>query len=563
MMRFRLQKKHPEAPRSEVVRPIVYYVDNGAPEPIRQALVEGASWWAQAFDAAGFVDAFQVKVLPADADPMDARYNVVHWVHRSTRGWSYGGAIVDPRTGEILKGNVLLGSLRVRQNVMIGAGLTGPYGSDAQDPIDGLGRACAAGDSPDASYLSDEASGSGITAIALARIRQLAAHEVGHTLGFEHNFAASARDRASVMDYPAPLASVRDGRVDLTQAYAAGIGDYDRFAVRVAYGQPAPGGDDAAWVRRVVDEGLAAGMEFIGDDDARGAGTMHPRAALWDNGGDAVAMLRQQLDVRRVALDRFGLQAIRDGEPLSSLEPTLVPTFLHHRYQLQAALKWIGGLSFSYAVKDGGRAVPAEVRRVVPAADQRRALEAVLSTLDPQVLVLPQRILDLVPPPAFGYREGRVERFDDATTGFDPVAAAVTAADMAVSGLLEPTRAARLQQLHAEDASVPSFDDVVGALVGRTWQRAPAGGTGLDALIGRAVQSLVVARLMDLAAGQVPPAVRHVASGALRGLATSLASRADTHARGTREDIERFLARPAPARVMPAAPQAPAGEPIG
>ncbi len=111
MMRFRLEKKDPAAATSEPVHPLVYYVDNGAPEPIRQALVEGASWWNQAFEAAGFVNAFQVKVLPPDVDPMDVRYNVIHWVHRSTRGWSYGETVVDPRTGEILKGNVLLGSL--------------------------------------------------------------------------------------------------------------------------------------------------------------------------------------------------------------------------------------------------------------------------------------------------------------------------------------------------------------------------------------------------------------------------------------------------------------------
>jgi hypothetical protein len=561
MMRFRLQKKDPASAHSEAVSPIVYYVDNGAPEPIRQALIDGASWWNQAFEAAGFVDAFQVRVLPADADPMDVRYNVVHWVHRSTRGWSYGGAVVDPRTGEILKGNVLLGSLRVRQNVMIGAGLTGHYASDAGDPGDALPRGCGAGDAPDLSYLADDASGPEVTAVALARIRQLAAHEVGHTLGFEHNFAASTHGRASVMDYPAPLAVVRDGRIDLSQAYTAGIGEYDRYAVRVAYAQHPPAEDDAAAVRRVVDEGLAAGMEFIGDDDARGPETMHPRAALWDNGADAVAMLRDQMEVRRVALDRFGLRALRDGEPLSSLEPTLVPIYLHHRYQLQAALKWIGGLSFQYSVKEGQRPVPAKVRRVVPPADQRRALEAVLATLEPRFLAVPQRILDLVPPTAFGYRDGTAERFDGATPGFDPVSAAVAAADLAVSGLLEPARAVRLEQFHAENAEAPGFDEVVTGLVQRTWSRAPQ--SGVERLVARAVQSLVVTRLMHLAGGEGAASVRHAATAALRTLATTLAGRTDAHARGSREDIERFLARPAPVRTRPGLPDTPAGEPIG
>ena len=137
--RHRLIKKDPSAAVSDPVEPIVYYVDPGAPEPIRQALVEGASWWSSAFEAAGFSNAFRVEVLPADADPMDLRYNMIHWVHRSTRGWSYGTMVVDPRTGEILKGRVTLDSLRGRQDALIGAGLTA--GGDGRD-------GCAAGADP-------------------------------------------------------------------------------------------------------------------------------------------------------------------------------------------------------------------------------------------------------------------------------------------------------------------------------------------------------------------------------------------------------------------------------
>jgi Domain of unknown function (DUF5117) len=124
--RHRLQKKDPNAAVSEAVKPIVYYVDNGAPEPIRSALVEGAAWWGRAFEAAGFRNAYQVKVLPEGADPMDVRYNMINWVHRSTRGWSYGASVTDPRTGEIIKGNVSLGSLRIRQDVMLGTGMIPP-----------------------------------------------------------------------------------------------------------------------------------------------------------------------------------------------------------------------------------------------------------------------------------------------------------------------------------------------------------------------------------------------------------------------------------------------------
>ncbi|MEY4167570.1 MAG: hypothetical protein RIR52_1394, partial [Acidobacteriota bacterium] len=198
--RHRLQKRDPAAAVSEPVRPIVYYVDNGVPEPIRSALVEGASWWAAAFEAAGFRNGFQVRVLPADADPMDIRYNMINWVHRSTRGWSYGASVIDPRTGEIIKGNVSLGSLRIRQDVLLGTGLIAPGASAAAGSGDPE-LECLAGASPEVDYLAAASIGDPATdsvAMSLARIRQLSAHEVGHTLGFSHNFAASSYGRASV-----------------------------------------------------------------------------------------------------------------------------------------------------------------------------------------------------------------------------------------------------------------------------------------------------------------------------------------------------------------------------
>ena len=227
--RHRLEKKEPNAEVSEAVKPIIYYVDNGAPAPVRAALVEGASWWNQAFEAAGFKDAFIVKVLPKDADPMDIRYNMINWVHRSTRGWSYGASVVDPRTGEIIKGNVSLGSLRIRQDFMLGNGLIPAYPSSDESNF------CQFGDSPDLNYLAENDADE--AAMSLARIRQLAAHEVGHTLGFEHNFAASSYGRGSVMDYPAPLVEIKNGKLDLSNAYAVGIGTFDKFAVKFAYSQ--------------------------------------------------------------------------------------------------------------------------------------------------------------------------------------------------------------------------------------------------------------------------------------------------------------------------------------
>ncbi|HSG99675.1 MAG TPA: DUF5117 domain-containing protein, partial [candidate division Zixibacteria bacterium] len=220
IIRHRLQKTNPGAAPSEVVEPIVYYVDRGVPEPMRSALIEGASWWNAAFEAAGFRNAFRVELMPADADPLDLRYNTIQWVHRATRGWSYGNSVVDPRTGEVLKGHVTLGSLRARQDYLIAEGILSPYHDAGEiDPR--------------------------MEQLALARLRQLACHEVGHTLGLAHNFAASAHDRASVMDYPYPQVTVEQGgAIDLSDAYGVGIAEWDRVAITYGYQEFAAGTDE-------------------------------------------------------------------------------------------------------------------------------------------------------------------------------------------------------------------------------------------------------------------------------------------------------------------------------
>lgn len=578
--RHRLQKQDGAAAESEPVRPIVYYVDNGAPEPIRGALVEGASWWNQAFEAAGFRNAFQVKVLPDDADPMDLRYNMINWVHRSSRGWSYGGSVVDPRTGEILKGNVTLGSLRVRQDYLIGSGLVPQFASDVPD-MHADHFACDFGFVPDLDYLADLDPASDAMAMSLARIRQLAAHETGHTLGFAHNFAASTYGRASVMDYPAPSVEVKDGHLDLSNAYARGIGRFDAFAVRYAYAQFAPGANEDRELDRLVGEGVAAGMLFISDADARPAGAAHPLASLWDNGDDPVATLRHEMEVRRIGLSQFGLRNIPDGTPLSMLEAKLLPLYLHHRYQLQAAVKSLGGLYYTYSVKTPTGPVPRPVAQIVPAAKQREALAAVLETLKVDELLLPPAVLDLIPPRAFGYGGPPTELFDRRTDlVFDPVGAAAIAADLAVSALLQPERAARLIDYHARDAANPDFADVAEALLRQVWYypaSAKPANSRAAAVLG-AVQDLVVTRLMDLASnGDASPAVRAAASGRLRDLRDRLRKRPSTaaagpaagvgmpadHLRATIENIDRFLARPdAPYKRTPPLP-VPPGDPIG
>ncbi len=558
--RHRLEKKDANAEVSEAVKPIIYYVDNGAPEPIRSALVEGASWWNQAFETAGFRNAFQVRVLPKDADPMDIRYNMINWVHRSTRGWSYGASVVDPRTGEIIKGNVSLGSLRIRQDFMLGNGLIPAYASTDENNF------CAFGDSPELNYLSsnetDEA------AMSLARIRQLAAHEVGHTLGFAHNFAASADNRASVMDYPAPLVEIKNGKLDLSNAYAVGIGAFDKFAVKFAYSQFQSNANEAAELEKIIDKGEADGMLYVSDNDARAMNTAHPLASIWDNGGDPVEYLRYEMKVRRIGLNNFGLNSIPNGTPVSELEKTLVPLYLHHRYQLVSALKSVGGMYFTYAVKTAKGISPSKYREIVAPEKQRAALDAVLDTIKPEELAFPDNILKLLPPRADGYADGTGEYFDKRTAPvFDSIGAATIAADVAVSGLLAPERAARMIEFNAQDKKYPHFKETVDALVQRIW-KTPRPTNNYYAAILSAEQNLLIQRLMDLTANaEAAPQVRAVSNEALHQLNETLKielkTKPDADKRLIEQDIERFLTRPDAPRMRTPVLPVPPGDPIG
>jgi hypothetical protein len=436
--RHRLKKTNPDADVSEVVEPIVYYVDPGAPEPIRTALIEGASWWNQAFEAAGFIDAFRVEVLPKNAHPLDVRYNVIQWVHRSTRGWSYGGSVTDPRTGEIIKGHVSLGSLRVRQDFLIAAGLLQPYD-----------------DNGDARELKE---------MALARLRQLSAHEVGHTLGLAHNFAASVNDRASVMDYPHPLVQIKDNKIDLSNAYDNKIGAWDK--VTIAYGYSDFGiGDNQKRLDEILEKAFSSGLKYITDQDARPDGGLHTEAHLWDNGEYAADELQRMMQIRRTILDQFSLNAIPEGYPYSSMEEVLVPMYLFHRYQVEATAKTVGGLEYSYALKGKMDDPP----KIISPEKQQGAIDALISTIMPENLMLSQATLELIPPRAFGYPRSR-ETFKSKTgPAFDYHTAVQTAAELTLYFLLHPERANRLVTQSRLQKNQPSLLSLSDQLIEAIW----------------------------------------------------------------------------------------------
>jgi len=542
IVRHRLQKTDPSAARSTVVEPIVYYVDRGVPEPVRSALIEGASWWAEAFDAAGFVDAFRVELLPEGANVLDARCNVIQWVHRSTRGWSYGGGVIDPRTGEMIKGHVSLGSLRVRQDRLLLQGLAG---------ADRLGT--GAPDDP--------------VEIALARIRQLSAHEVGHTLGLTHNFAASTFGRASVMDYPAPLVTIDDrGGLDLSDAYAVGVGVWDKHAIRWAYAQFPEGADEARELETIVRDGLDRGLFILSDADARPPGAAHPLANLWDNGSDPVDALVQSLAVRRIALARFGESAVPEGMPLADLEEVLVPLYLHHRYQLLAAVKVIGGFEYAYALRGDGQVPTA----LIDPERQIRALDVILSILEPETLDLPESILMVIPPPPPESERDREIFRGRSDPALDPLGAAATAADMVVTALLQPERAARLVDFHRRDPAQPGLDAVLEIVIDRVFDATATTAPRLEE-IRRVVQNVTVDGLIGLSSDPAAsPEVRARVDAALAALDARLAGPAGVgadeaaHRAALAARIERYRDRAlAPQPVPPAALPPPPGDPIG
>ncbi|MDO1500497.1 zinc-dependent metalloprotease [Winogradskyella maritima] len=535
IVRHRLEKKNPNAKVSEAKEPIIYYLDPGTPEPVRSALLDGARWWNEAYETIGFKDAFQVKMLPKDADPMDCRYNVIQWVHRSTRGWSYGASVVDPRTGEIIKGHVSLGSLRIRQDFMIAQAL--------------MNKPFAVNDDNYQPMLD----------LALARIRQLSAHEVGHTIGFAHNFSASTSDRASVMDYPHPQFELKNGNIDFSNAYDVGIGEWDKVTVAYSYSEFDKNANEREELNKILENATKSGLRFISDSDARAQGGAHGLAHLWDNGKSASEELENVLNVRAKAMSQFSKDNIKTNEPYTVLEDVFVPLYFFHRYQTEATIKLVGGMDYNYAIKGDGQKITEYLDRTL----QEDALNAILKTLDPKELAIPKNLLDLFPPRAFAY--GRTRESFKGKTGvaFDPISASSTASDMTLKLLLHPQRANRLVLQSSLDENQLTLKEVLDELVSNTILKENS--SAYHKSIQHEVNVNVLKYIMNLATkDQSYFEVKAIANQALTDLTKSQIRDAMSSATGMQylRMITEFMKEPEKFKIE-TVPQIPDGSPIG
>ncbi len=517
--RWRLEKKDPNSALSEPVKPITVYFDLAIPAPVRHAMKQGLLWWNKAYEAAGFKNAIVALDAPADMDPQDIRYNFMQWINRDERGFSSGGPYRDPRTGEILGAKVRMDSHRIRTVANYFDAYAGGL------PKDGSGVTVA---DPSLVNGTFDAMPKGQRDMVLLRQALLTAHEYGHALGFGHNFASSLNNRASVMEYPTPRVKIVKGRLDLSESFQKEIGAYDTMMVRYSY---TPLKDEAAGLNAIIADMRRQGLIYVPETD--------PRWTWYDDRATPAEGLGEALAARRIMLATYGPDnVLLPGEPVGELgNLRLWMAYLHHRYQVESAVKYIGGLYTDIKVKGE----PGPATSAIPARLQRDTLGQLLAALSPAELALPEKLLaELTPDP------GRnLEDLSDDPV-FDQLRAARIAAALVVEPLLAPDRAARLVGLQARGLDGVMLPELIDALMAASWN-AKAG----DGPLLRVVQKVVLDGLMILgASATTAPEARALALQTLGDLAKALPGRqgdalGTAFNRQTAADITAYLADPA------------------
>jgi Met-zincin/Domain of unknown function (DUF5117) len=539
--RWRLERKDPSAAMSEPINPIVFYLDPGIPEPTRSAMRTGALWWNKAYEAAGFSNAVQVRDPTPDMDPMDIRYSWILWINRDERGFSSGGTFRDPRTGEILGSKTRMDSHRIRT--------IGNY-FEAYTPTTGGGNDDAAlflGDATLAGSLAAEQPADGMPAaerdVILMRQTLLTAHELGHVMGFQHNFSSSLNNFASVMEYPTPRVKVTSGRLDLGDAFQRAIGPYDEMMAKYAYSVFAAGREKDG-LEGVIREMRAKGLHYVPETD--------PRWTWYDDRATPQEYLKETMLARGIMLRAYGPRILRPGEPIGALrDARLWMTYLHHRWAIESGLKYVGGMYHTYNVK-GDTGAPTEI---VPAAMQREVLGLLLSAINPEALELPESLLSQLTP----HPHGNLEDLS-ADYAFDHLRAARILSAMVFGDLLQPDRAARLVAFADRQPNPLTLPEVLRMVFDATWGPHSTE-SPMHQSLRRVTQRAALDAMMILGGhADTTPEARAVVLHTIRQMGQEIAKQkdqdplAEAHLRQAEVDITRYLQNPtanAPKFVAP------------